>query len=108
MNTTKNIVVKNGDIYMAELPDDEGGSLQSGTRPVIIVSNNLANKHSPVVTVIPLTSQLSKKKLPTHTIVDECGLDKKSIVLAEQIMSINKKIYSERWEALQKQFMNRK
>lgn len=91
MNTDQNIVIKNGDIYMAELPDDADGSLQSGTRPVIIVSNNLANKHSPVITVIPMTAQMSKKKLPTHAVIENCGLEKKSIVLAEQIMSINKK-----------------
>lgn len=91
MNTPENIAVKKGDIYMAALPDDTDGSLQSGTRPVIIVSNNLANKHSPVITVIPMTAQISKKKLPTHAVIENCGLEKKSIVLAEQIMSINKK-----------------
>ena len=87
----QNTDVRNGDIFMASLPDDTEGSLQSGTRPVVIVSNDMANKHSPVLTILPITSRMSKKKLPTHVPVEECGLEKKSLVLAEQIMSINRK-----------------
>lgn len=81
---------KNGDIYMADLPDDRGGSLQSGSRPVVIISNDLANAYSPVITILPMTSKTEKKKLPTHVVIKDCGLKKCSIVLAEQIMSINK------------------
>lgn len=83
---------KKGDIFMADLPKDEG-SLQYGTRPVLVISNNYADSHSPVITIIPLTSRLQKKPLPTHVAISahRCGLEKYSIVLAEQIMSINKK-----------------
>lgn len=87
----QNTDVRNGDIFMAALPDDMEGSLQSGTRPVVIVSNDMANKHSPVLTILPITSRMTKKNLPTHVPVEECGLEKKSLVLAEQIMSINRK-----------------
>lgn len=82
---------RRGDIYMARLSDDEdGGSLQEGMRPVLIVSNDMANEHSPVITIVPLTSQMRKKPLPTHVLIRECGLIKPSVVLAEQIMSLNK------------------
>lgn len=60
-NDTKNISVKKGGLYIADLPDDADGSLQSETRPVVIVSNNMANKYSPVVTILPMTSRISKK-----------------------------------------------
>jgi len=81
---------KIGDIYMASLGTNEEGCLQSGTRPVIIVSNDMANDFSPVITVIPVTSRLNKKRLPTHVYLNRCGLDRPSVALAEQIRSINK------------------
>lgn len=87
---TKGIYCKNGDIYMADLPLDREGSLQSGYRPVIVVSNNFANAYSPVITVLPMTSKTGKKKLPTHVMIENCGLSRRSVALAEQIMSINK------------------
>lgn len=77
-----------GDIYWAKLPEDTIGSLQSGVRPVIVVSNDMANEFSPVITVLPLTSKIKKKKLQTHVFVKGRGL-KPSIILAEQIMSLN-------------------
>lgn len=88
METNKTIC-KQGDIFMAKLPTDKKGSLQSGIRPVVVVSNNNANRFSPVITIIPMTSA-TKKKIPTHITVEDCGLEMKSIILAEQIMSINK------------------
>lgn len=80
--------MRKGDIYMANLGEDEG-SLQAGLRPVIIVSNDLANEHSPVITVIPMTTK-KKKRLPTHVYIQDCGLPRPSLALAEQITSINK------------------
>ena len=56
----------------------------------MIISNDKANEHSPVITIVPLTSKLGKHRLPTHVLVNQCGLTKPSIVLAEQIMSLNK------------------
>ena len=91
--------MRKGEIYMANLGEDEG-SLQAGIRPVIIVSNDAANKHSPVITVIPMTTR-SKKKLPTHVYVQNCGLSKPSLALAEQITSINKSQIAQKMGSIQ-------
>ena len=80
--------MRRGDIYWADLGEKEG-SLQADYHPVVIVSNNLANSHSSVITVIPATSK-NKKHLPTHVYIQGCGLSKPSLLLAEQITSINK------------------
>lgn len=79
-----------GDIFWVELGRGIDGSLQAGARPVLVVSNDKANEHSPVITIIPITSRMGKKKLPTHVLIKECGLEKPSVALAEQITSINK------------------
>lgn len=85
------MMISRGDIFMARLSaDEDGGSIQEGRRPILIISNDLANKHSPVVTIVPITSKLRKKQLPTHVLIEGCGTVKKSIVLAGQIMSLNK------------------
>lgn len=83
--------MRKGEIYLADL-GAEKGSLQAGLRPVIIVSNNAANVHSPVITVITVIPMTTKKKrmLPTHVYIQDCGLPRPSIALAEQITSINK------------------
>lgn len=82
--------IKRGDIFWAEL-DKRSGSIQSGTRPVIVFQNEVGNKFSPTVIVVPLTSKQSKKKLPTHvTIPKKCGVPCDSIALTEQITTINK------------------
>lgn len=80
-----------GDIFMARLPEGTEGSIQNGIRPVLIVSNDLANKHSSVITILPITSSQSKSKLPTHVEIQDCGLTKRSLILAEQITSLNRK-----------------
>lgn len=80
--------MRKGDIYLADLGEEEG-SLQAGKRPVIIVSNDVANEFSPVINIIPMTSK-RKKALPTHVYIQDCGLSKPSLALAEQITSINK------------------
>lgn len=80
--------IKCGDIFFADLSGE--GSLQTGLRPVIVVSNDTGNYFSSVVTVIPLTSK-KKKMLPTHTTLYPSmlnGLRKESIALAEQITTI--------------------
>lgn len=84
------MVCRNFDIFMARLSEDtDGGSLQAGFRPVLIVSNDKANQYSPVINIIPITSK-KKKKLPTHVLLKGCGVVRQSIILAEQITSINK------------------
>ena len=65
---------------MAKLQSDEdNGSLQEGRSPILIISNDLANKHSPVVTIVPLTSKLRKNPLPTHVLIEGCGTLKKAL-----------------------------
>ena len=78
-------IIKRGDIYYAEL-NPVIGSEQGGTRPVLIISNDIGNKHSPTVIIAAITSRVhTKAKLPTHTAVSNyVGLDKDSIILLEQ------------------------
>ena len=85
-------IIKRGDIYYAEL-NPVVGSEQGGTRPVLIISNNIGNRHSPTVIIAAITGKVeTKAKLPTHTQVKNFeGLDKDSIVLLEQIRTIDKK-----------------
>ena len=84
--------IKRGDIYYAEL-NPVIGSEQVGTRPVLIISNEIGNRHSPTVIVAAITSRVhTKAKLPTHTAIrDFEGLNKDSIILLEQIRTIDKK-----------------
>ncbi len=84
--------IKRGDIYYADL-NPVIGSEQGGTRPVLIISNDVGNKHSPTVIVAAITSRVhTKAKLPTHTAVKDLeGLSKDSIILLEQIRTIDKK-----------------
>ena len=81
-----------GDIYYADLPqENEKSQLQEGLRPIIILSNNRANLHSPVISYAPITSK-RKKDLPTHVKLKsgQYGLSYNSIILCEQIHSIDK------------------
>ncbi len=84
--------IKRGDIYYAEL-NPVIGSEQGGTRPVLIISNDIGNRHSPTVIVAAITSRVhTKAKLHTHTAIrDFEGLNKDSIILLEQIRTIDKK-----------------
>lgn len=84
-------MIKRGDIFYAEL-NPVIGSEQGGTRPVLVISNNIGNRHSPTVIIAPITSRThTKAKLPTHTEVKDFNkLDKDSIILLEQIRTIDK------------------
>lgn len=77
------------EIWLAALPSLPDSHVQKGYRPVLVVSNDVANRVSPVVTVIPLTSR-NKKPLPTHVYLRGQGLQYDSIVLCESIMSLDK------------------
>ena len=83
--------IKRGDIFYADL-SPVIGSDQGGVRPVIIVQNNIGNKFSPTTIVAPITSKLNKAKLPTHIEVraKQFGLEKDSVMLLEQIRTIDK------------------
>lgn len=84
--------VKRGDIFYADL-SPVVGSEQGGTRPVLIIQNDTGNKHSPTVIAAAITSQTNKAKLPTHIELmgHTSGLTKDSVVLLEQIRTIDKK-----------------
>lgn len=86
------MTVKRGDIYYADL-SPVVGSEQGGVRPVLIVQNDIGNKFSPTVIAAAITSQKDKTNLPTHIEVDagHCGLAKDSIVLLEQVRTIDKR-----------------
>lgn len=84
-------MVRAGEIYYANLPTNNG-SVQSGKRPVVIVSNNKGNKFAPTVNIVPLTSK-TKKQQPTHCMIratEQNGLLRNSTALSEQITTISK------------------
>ena len=90
-------MVKRGDIYYADL-SPVVGSEQGGMRPVLIVQNDTGNRHSPTVIAAAITSQTGKARLPTHISVSplSCGLPKQSIILLEQVRTLDKKRLRER------------
>lgn len=83
--------VKRGYIFFADL-SPVVGSEQGGVRPVLIIQNDVGNKYSPTVIIAAITSQIEKAKLPTHVEVEakEYGLEKDSVILLEQIRTIDK------------------
>ncbi|MFI3177465.1 MAG: type II toxin-antitoxin system PemK/MazF family toxin [Eubacteriales bacterium] len=85
-------MVKRGDIYYADLRPVIG-SEQGGIRPVLIVQNNIGNKHSPTIICAAITSKMNKAKLPTHIELDASiyHMEKDSVVLLEQLRTIDKK-----------------
>ena len=85
------MVIKRGDMYYADL-SPVVGSEQGGIRPVLIIQNDLGNKYSPTVIAAAITSQQNKTRLPTHIEIDSesCGLKSDSVVLTEQIRTIDK------------------
>ena len=84
--------VKRGDIFYADLSPVEG-SEQGGVRPVLIVQNDTGNRHSPTVIAAAITSQTGKARLPTHISVAplSCGLPKESVILLEQVRTLDKR-----------------
>ena len=90
-----NFVVYRGEVYYADL-SPVIGSEQGGLRPVLIIQNNVGNKHSPTTIIAPITSRFTKKPLPTHVPISNCGLAKDSIVLCEQLRTIDKRRLKEK------------
>ncbi len=84
--------VKRGDIYYADL-SPVVGSEQGGVRPVLIIQNNIGNRHSPTVICAAITSRMNKAKLPTHVEIDarRYRIVKNSVILLEQIRTIDKR-----------------
>lgn len=100
--------IKRGDMYYADL-SPVVGSEQGGVRPVLVVQNNIGNKYSPTIIVAAITSKINKAKLPTHIEIEatKFGLPKDSVVLLEQIRTIDKKRLRERIGKLDEKTMRR-
>lgn len=100
-------IINRGEIYYADL-SPAVGSEQGGCRPVVILQNDVGNKYSPTTIVAPITSRLGKKQLPTHITFNGCGLPKDSVILMEQIRTIDKSrlkqkmgcLTNEKWEVV--------
>ena len=83
-------MIKRGELYYADL-SPVIGSEQGGVRPVLIVQNDVGNRYSPTIIAAAITSQMNKAKLPTHIELDTtCGLSKDSVVLTEQLRTLDK------------------
>jgi len=100
------VIVKRGDIYYADL-SPVIGSEQGGIRPVLIIQNDVGNKYSPTVIAAAITSQINKAKMPTHIELSasDYGLYKDSVILLEQIRTIDKKRLREKVAHLDKKLM---
>ena len=100
------MTVKRGEIYYADL-SPVVGSEQGGVRPVLIVQNDIGNKFSPTVIAAAITSQKDKSRLPTHISLsaEHCGLSRDSVVLLEQIRTLDKRRLKERMGKLDTQSM---
>lgn len=101
-------IVKRGDIYYADL-SPVVGSEQGGMRPVLIVQNDTGNKHSPTVIAAAITSQTGKAKLPTHIELtgQSVGLSRDSVILLEQIRTLDKSRLREKMGRLDSETMTR-
>ena len=100
--------IKRGDIYYADL-SPVVGSEQGGLRPVLIVQNDIGNRYSPTVIAAAITSKLGKNKLPTHIDIyaSEVGLAKDSVILLEQIRTLDKRRLREKMGHLNEGVMER-
>lgn len=100
--------IKRGEIYYADL-SPVIGSEQGGVRPVLIVQNDIGNKYSPTVIAAAITSQHEKAKMPTHINIsaEGCGLSKDSVVLLEQVRTIDKQRLKEKMGTVDSVDMNR-
>lgn len=102
------MIVKRGDIFYADL-SPVIGSEQGGVRPVLIIQNDVGNRYSPTVICAAITSQINKAKLPTHIELDckKYSLVKNSVVLLEQVRTIDKRRLKEKVGHLDKDIMSK-
>ncbi len=98
--------MKRGEVYLADLSPVQG-SEQGGKRPVVIIQNNVGNYHSPTVIVAAITGRIDKAKIPTHVEIskDTYNLDKDSVILLEQVRTIDKKRLREKLTYLNEEKM---
>ncbi len=100
-------MIKRGELYYADL-SPVVGSEQGGVRPVLIVQNDVGNKYSPTIIAVAVTSQINKAKLPTHIALDTtCGLPKDSVILAEQVRTLDKRRLKDKIGSLDEKAMER-
>jgi mRNA interferase MazF len=103
-----NIEIKRGDIFYADL-SPVVGSEQGGMRPVLIIQNNIGNHYSPTVIIAAITARISKPKMPTHIAIsaEKTRVEKDSVILLEQIRTIDKQRLHDRVDHLSDKFMKR-
>ena len=99
-------MIKRGEIYYAQL-NPVVGSEQGGIRPVLVVQNDIGNQYSPTTIILAITSQINKAKLPTHVELkgEEFGLERDSVILAEQIRTVDKTRLKQRISVLNEEVM---
>ncbi|MEB3103766.1 type II toxin-antitoxin system PemK/MazF family toxin [Ferviditalea candida] len=102
------MIVKRGDVFFADL-SPVVGSEQGGVRPVLVIQNDIGNRFSPTVIVAAITAQIQKAKLPTHIeiIAETHGFDRDSVVLLEQIRTIDKQRLTDKITHLDEEMMSR-
>ncbi|GEP19631.1 type II toxin-antitoxin system PemK/MazF family toxin [Pediococcus argentinicus] len=100
--------IKRGDLFYADL-SPVVGSEQGGMRPVLVIQNNIGNRYSPTIIIAAVTSRISKPKMPTHVAVraGEAGIEKNSVVLLEQIRTIDKQRLHDQIGHLSEAHMNK-
>jgi mRNA interferase MazF len=100
--------IKRGEIYFAQL-NPVVGSEQGGTRPVLVVQNDIGNQYSPTTVILAITGKINKAKMPTHVEIkaDQYGLERDSVILGEQIRTIDKMRLKQRIASLDEVTMSR-
>lgn len=108
LRSVNSVIIKRGDIYYADL-SPVVGSEQGGVRPVLIIQNDIGNKYSPTVIATAITSQINKAKLPTHIEISakDYGLVKDSVILLEQLRTIDKRRLREKIGRLDDELMEK-
>ncbi|MCC3377126.1 type II toxin-antitoxin system PemK/MazF family toxin [Cohnella sp. REN36] len=102
------MIVKRGDVFYADL-SPVVGSEQGGVRPVLVIQNDIGNRFSPTVIVAAITAQIQKAKLPTHVEIDAKlhGMERDSVVLLEQIRTIDKQRLTDKITHLEEEMMRK-
>ncbi|WP_134685631.1 type II toxin-antitoxin system PemK/MazF family toxin [Brevibacillus migulae] len=102
------MIVKRGDVFFADL-SPVVGSEQGGIRPVLVIQNDIGNRFSPTVIVAAITAQIQKAKLPTHVEIDAktYGFDRDSVILLEQIRTIDKQRLTDKITHLNEEMMEK-
>lgn len=102
------MIVKRGEVYFADL-SPVVGSEQGGVRPVLVIQNNIGNRFSPTVIVAAITAQIQKAKLPTHVEIEaeKYGFERDSVILLEQIRTIDKQRLTDKITQLDEQMMGK-